>query len=1270
MYSNNSGIADFNPWKGLLLIIIMMVGAMNVVKSQSYDLTLTFSPDCWGYETSWEFRDSGGSVIDDINAGDYSSGFANGPGAYTHTFTVTDDSCYEFGVFDSYGDGMTGSTYGGCNVDGDFQITNANGILILELDDPDFGTNVEYSFCITAGCTDSNASNYSSSANVNDGSCAYPPPASSFTYSQTSSGCATAVIAFTNTSNLASSYAWTFENGTPATSTDASPTVTFPTGGEFTATLTAANGSGSTASHQTLTTALDELGEKVTFVLSPDCYGSEVSWDLRDENNNIIASAAVGTYGDEFPEYTTEERTDVCMTDQCYTFNIYDAYGDGLSGGDYWWCDSNGTYWFEDSAGNHILDFDDNANYGVSNQETPCINYTFVWTGALDDDWGNAGNWQDNLVPSAQHTAVIAHTNYPPNLNETVTLERLIIGENSEIAFANSTGKIKLEGDFVNEGVFDAYKGIIIFQGDEMQYIKGAPATFYKVKLNSTDSVTLMTDMSLRGSMIPTKGVFSFNDQELTLISEEDYTGSIGEIKNNAEINGDTITIQRYFPAGPGSWRMLCTPIKGVTFEQWNDDIPTTGFTGANYPTYPSATDPWSNIRYYDETLTEGNDADLDAGFKSISDITDIIDHTKGYFVYLVPGPTTIDVRGSFHKYNETMPLTFSESNSDEFNDGWNLVSNPYPSAIDWEDSQGWSKDGLNNAIYAFDPINDQYSSFVNGVSVGSMNGTIASSQAFWVKSSGTSPTLEINEKSKVNSLGVHMRSSDINTQTVIRVKLLSEGQWDETVIGFHNNASEEFDGNLDAYKFYAPDGELPNLASTMDTTTNYMANLLSINMLPVPDSEIPVDLVIRKGGFTDFMIANVMVDSYDENLCLVLEDHELGVSVEFNQGDNYTFTQGDESPENRFSLHLSAPLKHTQIDESCPDVADGSIEAEGFGPAPWNYTWMDTDGNVIQETAGSSSTDMISALQPGFYTVTVENQMEQCASATKVVEVLSAPEEWADAEVLSLTCTNENTASLEISLASHYMWDIFLNDSNGELIEQIAGFEGDTVLTGLAADNYEVIVISQCGTQHNLYDLDTKSLQSVEANFSSDTETVNLANSGAANFYNNTVNGLEFIWDFGDGTIDSTNIDGQHIYTDIGLYEVNLHASNAYCFGSFTAIVAVVWNEIDDGDDSITEVYSLDPDKITNLELVDLDSKIEINFDPQQIIIKSQIIITENVVFQIFNTAGQLVHTEQRDEMDTSPIELQIGHLAQGVFYLNILTGDIVLKSKKFLKN
>lgn len=57
--------------------------------------------------------------------------------------------------------------------------------------------------------------------------------------------CAGGVIKFTNRSfNCASAFTWTFPGGTPATSTDVNPTVTFNTPGTYTVTLVAANSNG------------------------------------------------------------------------------------------------------------------------------------------------------------------------------------------------------------------------------------------------------------------------------------------------------------------------------------------------------------------------------------------------------------------------------------------------------------------------------------------------------------------------------------------------------------------------------------------------------------------------------------------------------------------------------------------------------------------------------------------------------------------------------------------------------------------------------------------------------------------------------------------------------------------------------------------------------------------------------------------------------------------------------------------------------------------
>lgn len=69
-------------------------------------------------------------------------------------------------------------------------------------------------------------------------------PVASFTGAPTTL-CSGSTVTFTNTSTDATSYSWSFPGGTPATSTDANPVVTYATAGVYDVTLTATNAAGS-----------------------------------------------------------------------------------------------------------------------------------------------------------------------------------------------------------------------------------------------------------------------------------------------------------------------------------------------------------------------------------------------------------------------------------------------------------------------------------------------------------------------------------------------------------------------------------------------------------------------------------------------------------------------------------------------------------------------------------------------------------------------------------------------------------------------------------------------------------------------------------------------------------------------------------------------------------------------------------------------------------------------------------------------------------------
>jgi serine protease len=71
------------------------------------------------------------------------------------------------------------------------------------------------------------------------------PPTADFALSQTAPVCAGTPVLFTNlSSNLPNSYTWTFEGGTPATSTQLNPTIVYSTPGTYSVSLLAGNAFG------------------------------------------------------------------------------------------------------------------------------------------------------------------------------------------------------------------------------------------------------------------------------------------------------------------------------------------------------------------------------------------------------------------------------------------------------------------------------------------------------------------------------------------------------------------------------------------------------------------------------------------------------------------------------------------------------------------------------------------------------------------------------------------------------------------------------------------------------------------------------------------------------------------------------------------------------------------------------------------------------------------------------------------------------------------
>lgn len=250
--------------------------------------------------------------------------------------------------------------------------------------------------------------------------------------------------------------------------------------------------------------------------------------------------------------------------------------------------------------------------------------------------------------------------------------------------------------------------------------------------------------------------------------------------------------------------------------------------------------------------------------------------------------------------------------------DGWNLVGNPYPSAMDWDNIPESSKINIGNAYYVWNATNGNYTTYLGSTSglgvvvnpeSGSDAGILPKMQAFFVKASGASPSLAVSNAARVHSskeiIGNAARIVD-GSDAYVKLRLTgSNERGDEIVVRIHDNASTIFDPYYDAFKLYSFDLEVPQLASV-----NARSEEMAIHSIP-PESEQLVPLVLRANDFGQFKFE--VVDLENERYDIYLIDHKEGISFDLRGGD-YSFLY-ELNDTKRFELLFSSGIV-TSVDE------------------------------------------------------------------------------------------------------------------------------------------------------------------------------------------------------------------------------------------------------------------------------------------------------------------------------------------------------------------
>lgn len=572
--------------------------------------------------------------------------------------------------------------------------------------------------------------------------------------------------------------------------------------------------------------------------------------------------------------------------------------------------------------------------------------------------WNDANNWSAGIPTSASNVRIPTNPagGNQPSITSAAICNDLEIDAGATVSIS-AAGSISIGGDL--NGSFALTSGEVIFNGSASQTVTGESA-FSDLTIDNAVSVVLNNPQTVSGTLDLVNGVLTTNGNEFTLLSDASGTARIAAVTNGS-ISGN-VTVQRYINAGATNWRFLAAPVTGINFEEWDDDMITSGFIGSDFPAFP-----FTSIYTYNETLPGSGDV----GFTPLVSSSQSLNMGEGYWVWCGDNSSgtaafNIDVTGPIHTGDFDLNVSYTGSTG-ATQDGWTMVGNPYASAIDW-DSPGWTKTNMNNAVYIWDPDLGQYATYIGGVGANGGSRYIASSQAFWVQANGNSPQLRITESAKADQEPVFF-DQEIAKNPTLALLVSRNGFSDETVVQFRKDGAVPFQPMLDARKKYGSTPQAPNVSSISD------GDHFAINSLPELTYRVTLPIEVLVGVSGNYTLELSQFDNFDATACIVLEDKLLETFTDLRNQAAYSCQIDDTTSSARFVLHISKGLKKAVRQVSCNGKQDAQIRVTTDGvEGPWDYLWKDELGAVIKEKNYHGTTNSIRNLGPGRYYVEVSS--------------------------------------------------------------------------------------------------------------------------------------------------------------------------------------------------------------------------------------------------------------------------------------------------------
>ncbi len=403
-------------------------------------------------------------------------------------------------------------------------------------------------------------------------------------------------------------------------------------------------------------------------------------------------------------------------------------------------------------------------------------------------------------------------------------------------------------------------------------------------------------------------GTLANNAGSSGLVVRSDATGTASLITGIAA----SATIERYIP-NTLKWHFLSSPVAAQSIWPEFAPAPTDNSFGTGtwdwdfYYWNPNANTAnqlyWVNLRK--DANGNYNDGAIDAAGSEAGYGTGspVFQAGRGYLAAYGTGWNTASGSPETHLFTGTLNSATANIPVTNGANAWNLVGNPYPSAIDWKASSGWTKTALadqGNDYWIYNDADQNYGVYHAGSDVGT-HGTgryIAPMQAYIVLAASTG-NLTMTGDVKVHSAQAWLKESE-EALNVLRLTLTSAANTCRDEMAVAVNSIYDNGGSR---KFWSMNPEAPEIYS-MKGGHDY-----SIDRLPDVSENSTIALGIKAGLSATYTLDITGADNFFFAKSILLEDLKTGLTREVKNNPSYTFTASPSDNEERFHLHFGGPF-------------------------------------------------------------------------------------------------------------------------------------------------------------------------------------------------------------------------------------------------------------------------------------------------------------------------------------------------------------------------